>query len=316
MQLKKFLDIFPPPKFLDLPFTGLVFSDSNIRALSLNRSSLHPELFLEMPLSEGAIEAGIIKKEEEVVKVLQDLRPKLKGPFVKFAVPDEISYVFSASVPVFPGKDASESVSFILEENVPLPLSDISFDFTPIKIERAGQGFKVKVVVTAAASSIIETYIKALRKAQIEPIFCVNESQSIARSIVPKNSSGNSAIIYIHRNVVGIYMTEGEIVEFSSITQIPPNSSPDLFASFVISEFKKSLDYWKGKVFKDKLKINCFLCGKHEECKLIIDRGSDISGISISFGNVWQNAFSLGNYIPEISFEDSLRFAGAVGLFV
>jgi hypothetical protein len=38
--------------------------------------------------------------------------------------------------------------------------------------------------------------------------------------------------------------------------------------------------------------------------------------ISTSLANVWVNAFSLQDYIPDMSFEDSLRFASAVGLFV
>ena len=70
----------------------------------------------------GTIEAGIVKKAEELAKVLLEIKAKLKSPFVKFAVPDEISYVFTSKVPVVKNKDAREAVSFVLEENVPVGL--------------------------------------------------------------------------------------------------------------------------------------------------------------------------------------------------
>jgi len=302
---------------LDPDFTALVFSDANIRLLALDRANFHTENFLEISLAEGAIVSGVIKKEGEIVKVLEGLKEKVKSPFVKFAVPDEISYVFTASVSVSAGQTAEEPVSFILEENVPLLLSDISFDFTPLNIEKSENGFKSKMLVTAVSSSIIESYTKVLKEAGFVPIYCVNESQAIARSIVPSTANENAAIVYVHRNIVGIYITEGQIVEFSSTIQIPPNSSPKLFTSFVTAELKKSLDYWREKAGKDKARIiNCYLCGKYEECKLVIEDAGKLGEVAVRFGNVWQNTFSLADYIPEISFEDSLRFAGAVGLFL
>jgi hypothetical protein len=315
MRFKKFLDKFPPPEFLDVPFTAIVFSDSNLRVLSLNKVNMHPEISLEIALEEGVIEAGVIKKPEELVKTLSEIRGKLKTPFVKFAVPDEISYVFTSKVPAVQDKDAREAVSFILEENVPLPLSDIYFDFTPIRVE-SGEASSLNMVVAAVSGSIIEGYVAALKSAGFAPIFCTNESQCIARAIVPADSKENACIIYIHRNAIGIYMTEGDSVEFSSTAAIPPDSSKELLTSFVNAELRKSIAYWRERVGKNKSEdeIKCFLCGKFDECKSILDNSSRLTGVEMSLGNVWVNTFSLEDYIPEISFEDSLRFAGAVGL--
>lgn len=312
MHFKSFLSKFPPPEFLDVSFSGLVFSDNKIKVLTLDKSNFHPVFSKEVDLEPGIIEEGLVKNEESLIKSLSSIRAMVKSPFVRVALPDQISYVFSAKVPVQPDKDARESVAFILEENVPLPLADISFDFIPLGLEEKEGTFSANVVVTAVSSAVESAYLKALEAAEFETLLCISESQSMARSVIPRmdrKSQENFALICVHNDSVGIYLTYKGVVKFSSILAISPEES-ESFASLVITEFKKISDYWKEGNLK------CILCGRHEICKKVLKAFEMTGGFSVSLANVWVNAFSLQNYIPEISFEDSLHFAGAVGLFL
>lgn len=321
MQFKKLLHKFPVPEFLNPHFSSMVFSDTKLKVLVLDKRNNHPLFFKEADLPAGIIESGTIQDTGALVQAISEIKSELKSDFVKFAVPDQISYIFSSSVPVYPGKDASEAVSFILEENVPLPLSDISFDFTPVRVKQTENNPTAQMVVTAVSSTTIASYTACLKEAGFEPLLCINESQAIAASVIPRAQIGNSVIICVHSDNVGIYVTRGNLVEFSSILAISPNDSGS-FASLVITEFKKVVSYWREKnpnrekSEEQDTELDCYLCGRHDVCKPIINEMSKVPGVRASLANVWVNAFPLQDFIPDISFEDSLRFAGAVGLAI
>lgn len=324
MRFKSLLNKFPPPEYLDVPFSGIVFSDTKLKFLELNRRTKKPTVFGEIDIEPGVLQSGVIKNESSLINALNKIKPSLKSNFVRYVVADEVSYTFTTNVPVFEGKDAGESVEFILEENVPLPLADTSFDFAVVKVRENKEGesgnFSAKVVVTAVSTSVVESYNKVLRDVGLLPMLCINESQSIARAVVSEDKEGSSAIICIHANSVGFYITSGRLVEFSSTLAISPDDT-NSFALLVTEEFNKVFDYWRSKNPEEwdvasKQVFKCFVCGKSNIAKRVESAMKKNQEVSSSLANVWTNAFSLEKYIPDISFEDSLRFGSAVGLFV
>lgn len=317
-MLEKFLQNFPPPKYIDVPYAGIVFSDNSIRMLVLEKDSKHPVFSSEIKLELGVIEMGKVKNEEALSKILSEKRSELHSPFVRFSIPDETSYIFTAKVPVVLGKDAKESVSFILEENVPLPLSDISFDFIAQGIEESQEGYFANVIVVAASTSVLLPYVSSIRKAGLEPIMCMSESQATAYSVIPKDSKDISVIIHVHKKSAGIYVANGNVVEFSTVVPISLDEPMADGIKSIKSELTRALEYSSNKLktIKNKTGITkCYLCGEHEILKDLSIEVSQIEGLAPLLANVWSNIFSIDNYVPEIPFDSSLRMAGAVGLF-
>lgn len=325
MRFRNILNKFPAPEYLDVPFSALVFSDTKIKTLNLDKRTLKPISFSEVDIEPGIIQSGVIKNEDALVESLNKVKSSLNSEFVRFIFPDEASYVFTVNVPVVEGKDASESISFVLEENVPLPLDDITFDFEVVSVKenRDSEGkreLNAKAVVIAMSFAVLESYLKVLDKVSLTPLLCVNESHSMARAVVPDEKDGASTVICVHANSVGIYITSGRLVEFSSTLAISPDDS-ESFTSLVVAEFNKVLNYWKNnnpEEYKNNVKgqLKCFVCGLSPVCKSVEKAMKSNTEISVSLANVWTNAFSLENYIPDISFEDSLRLGSAIGLFV
>lgn len=322
-MIEKFLNSFPPPEYLDVPYSAIVFSNNSIRSLVLDKKTKHPIFFSEIFLEPGVIEMGKVKNEEVLVKLLSGLKDNFPSPFIKFSIPDEASYVFTVRLPALAGGSLQESVAFILEENVPLPLSDISFDFVPQKIEEsieAGEKrYSARVAVVAASTSLISSYDTALMKAHLSPLCCINESQASAYSVVPKEVKTLSAIVHVHKESAGIYIAEGQLVEFSSTVLFTANSPLVERARLIKLEVEKAVDYWKSKGASSKRESNIlpvFICGEHEVLEILEGELSQIENVKQSLGNVWANAFKIEDYIPTISFEDSLRFSSAIGLFL
>jgi hypothetical protein len=114
---------FPPEKFLKPPYVGISFSDSSIKAIYFDKEAKNSSLkSLIVPLEKDAVINGSIANIEEIIKKLSIIRKDFDLPFVFFTMPDELAYVFSTSVLVASGSDATENVAFIMEENVPLQL--------------------------------------------------------------------------------------------------------------------------------------------------------------------------------------------------
>lgn len=303
---------FPPPEFLKPRHIGVSFSDTSIKAVFFDKKSDKQSFkSFVVPIEKGAIINGGIANAAELVKKLSILRKNFDSPFVFFTVPDELVYVFSASVPSS-GDDVTEAVTFIIEENVPLSLNETVFDFNPIQIEPSGSEYSASVVVAACAQKEIEKFSEIFYKSGFEPVGCMHESQAIARSVVPKKLSGTFSIIHARENRIGIHLAKDKTIVFSTIR----NVSEDYEKEF-LDEYEKFLDYctkYSGGI-KDQLLKGAFVCGQFGSAQKIIEavNGAKNGQTNVKLSNVWVNVFDIDKHLPEIPFEKSLNFAGAIG---
>lgn len=312
MKLGWLSKYFPIPKYLRPPHIGISFSDTSIRAVFFDvRAGLPSLKTCLVPLEKGSISGGKIANMQEVVAKLSVVRKNFDFPFVFFAIPDEVAYVFSAEVPVLSEGDMTESVAFIMEENVPLPLSDIIFDFSPLKIVASDSENKALTVVAAAERREAEKFLEAFEKAGFEPLGCIHESEAIARAVAPKKYVPSSAVVHAREDKVGIHLVKKGVVYFSTIRNI---TGGDYRTEF-LDEYERFLEYCsKYDALSGGVVKSAFVCGEFEYAKVaaaaLID--SKICQ-NTKLSNVWTNVFDIDNRFPEIPYEKSLSFAGAIG---
>ena len=313
MKFKYLSKYFPPPQFLKPPHIGVSFSDFNIKAVLLGQTSSGPSLkSVIIPIEKGSIVAGKIVNMEDVVRKLSVARKDFNLPFVFFTIPDELTYVFSASILVGAGGNAAESVAFVIEENVPLSLSDTVFDFAPTKIVRSNLEYEASVVVAACVKKEVEKFIEALRKSGFEPVGCIHESQAIAEALIPKKFSGTLCIIHARENRVGIYLVKDNLVLFSTLRAILDEDYRKQF----LDEYEKFLEYClKYDTNQNQPIKSVLVCGEFEYAKkvveIIIDSANSTKDVKLS--NVWTNVFEIDKHLPGIPYEKSLSFAGPIG---
>ncbi|KKQ78044.1 MAG: hypothetical protein A3A96_02895 [Candidatus Zambryskibacteria bacterium RIFCSPLOWO2_01_FULL_39_39] len=312
MKLGFFSKYFPPPQFLKPPHIGISFSDTSIKAISFTKNTVGPRFKSTIiSVEKGSIVLGSIVNMEEVVKRLSVIRKNFDSPFVFFTVPDEFSYVFLASVPTS-GGDITEAVAFVIEENVPLSLSEVAFDFVPIQIVQSEAEYSVSVVVTACVKKEIEKFIEAFYKAGFEPVGCVHESQAITKTVIPKNFFGTFCVIHARENRIGIHLVKDKIVHFSTIRTVLEGDYKKEF----LDEYEKFLEYCsKYDTSQNQPIKSIFVCGEFENAQKVVEAINDSGGPSknIKLSNVWTNVFEIDKYSPDIPFEKSLSFAGSVG---
>lgn len=304
---------FPPEKYLKPPHIGISFSDANIKAIFFDKTHKKPLLKnIILPLEKGAIVSGSVVNENEVVSKLSVIRENFDLPFVFFTIPDELAYVFSTSISIASGGDMTESVAFIMEENVPLSLADIVFDFEPTKVVQTDAGHDVSVVVAASAKKEIEKFVEVFYKSGFEPVGCVNESQAIANALISKRSGETLSIVHARENRVGIYLVKNNLVRFSTLRTILGEDYKKQF----LDEYEKFLEYCIKYDTGDERSIKSILvCGDFEYAKKVVEVivGSDNHVKDVKLSNVWTNVFEIDKNLPAIPYEESLSFAGPIG---
>lgn len=310
MNLKYLSKYFPPPRFLKPPHIGISFSDASIKAIYFEDGSGPNFKSAIISVDKGSIVMGSIVKMDEVVKRLEVARKNFDSPFVFFTVPDELSYVFSASVPT-QGGDITEAIAFVMEENVPLPLGEVVFDFVPTAISGSDPEYTATATVSACVKKEVEKFMEALRKAGFEPVGCIHESAAVAKSVIPKNFRGTYSVIHARESKVGIYLVKNKIVHFSTIRNILNGNYKEEF----LDEYGKFLEYCShyDAAGADPIRA-ALVCGEFENAQMIIEaiNGSKFPK-EVKLSNVWTNAFEIDRYTPDIPFEKSLSFAGSVG---
>lgn len=316
MNLKKIFNFFPPPDFLDIPYSGLSISDDFVRYVKFSNTENGLKLlsFKEIPLPGGAVVSGVINNANEVSNILEGLNKEFKTGLVKVSLPEEKTYLFNTKIPLqIDPKDIRGAIEFKMEENVPTPLSELTFDYIIATPE--GHKDHVDVVVSALPTKIVDDYVQTVTSAGISILSLEIESQALARAITPKNSSGTYLIVHLRKNKVGLYVTTNGIVHFTTTIQVDGSPKNDL--QYILSEIKKLYVYWhslKENLDDDNKRINrIVVCGSGADEEVVSYLTSDLK-TGVSLANVWVNAFDINKSMPPISFNESLGYAPAVGL--
>ncbi len=334
MKHKSFFDFFPTPKFMDMPAPGLSLNDSGLRYVEFTPSAHGISIghYGKAILPSGIIEAGIIKDPESLMHALENFRKSFNLRYIRTSLPEERAYLFNTKIAKVAEKELRTAVEFTIEENVPLSVSEVVFDYVVLP-KKENNRDEIEVSVSVVPEAVVLEYLEIFRKAGFVPLHFDVESQAITKSLISRRDHGVSLVVNWDLSKVGLYISSFNSVHFTSTIPISSQRNKDMPAGgineewlkspdilFLKDEIKKVLLYWQtqadktGKVAESIERI--VLCGEGVGKKELAVELSRTFSIKAELGNVWANAFSFDDYIPEISIEESLAYAGAVGLAI
>ncbi|HWQ89609.1 MAG TPA: PilN domain-containing protein [Desulfitobacteriaceae bacterium] len=151
-------------------------SDQELRILCLTRKSgVKKILAKEIPvfdiiiLPNGVIEQGILKNKEVFISLWQKYLAdkKLTGAItVNFLIPFQLGFLRTYCLPWISKAERLSAVGFLIDEEVPIPGSDLLSDYIILEDDRKNNLFHI--LVGAARKSIIQAYIEAFSQINIE----------------------------------------------------------------------------------------------------------------------------------------------------
>lgn len=305
--------------------------------------------FAETLVPAGAIEEGFVKNQDVLRDVLAGIRKKYHLQYVNVSLPEEKAYLFTIELPFIEPKDIRSALSFKIEENVPVKLPDAVFDYYYVRPPNRAEG-SIRLGVAVTHTKVVTSYTEAVIQAGLIPLSLEVESQAVARAIIPSvaNSKPTAHIVVAMRESKTIFAIVAQgLVRFSStlgvggdsvVSSIEKSFSVDRTEAEQIRHGKETRERDEllfslvnaASVVRDEVQRLLAYWDTHgdPECPTISDvviSGSDaLLGLNdylgrsfdmpVRLANVWTNIRPLEEYLPAMTYRESLDFAPALGL--
>lgn len=354
LHTNKIAALFPPPEFLSMPAAGIDISDTSIKYLDAIYSSagLVPRTFDSVRLPNGVVVNGIVEDTTKLAAALRELRKRHPRSFVNVSLPEELAYLYTLEVPTaHKDKDILQIVEFSLSEHAPIPADNAVFNYDVIR----KRGNITDVSVTVFPKDAIDAYTQAFEESGYQVKGFELEDQSIARSIIPSDSTGVSMVIDFGRTRTGITIALGQIPIFSTTVKIGGSALTDAIMehygvseeeadelkrtkgiemcedeelkkklvdiiSSLIEEIRRHYRYWDTRRDEEGKRIagieRIFLCGGAVGLRGLPEQISGVLQVPVHVGNVWGNMFDLDTHIPKIPLAISWQAAASAGLLL
>lgn len=333
-----------------MPTAGLDITDREIRFIELreDRGAFKVEKYDKQELADGVIRGGTIEKRDELVAALTKIREANHLKFVRVSLPEEKAYLFHTTVPYVDDPDEMrESISFTIEENVPLSAEEVVFDYDVIVNGAVETSKEIEVAVSVLPIDVVDLYIDVIRSSGLRPMSLMVESQAIAKAVIPKENPNAFLIINVRAETTALYIVNNNTVHFTSafstrggsvgapvssaaitkegelVSDEDRDSEADATDDFtshissILTEVRRVHNFWhsRGIGAKKENHIKKFLvCGDHALNKEFKKQLTEAFSVDIEPANVWGNALAFDEYVPEIPAEEALHYAAAIGL--
>ena len=308
----------------------------------------------ERGISEGIMAKGMIQQVEALAEILGKLKDDEHLHAIRASLPEEHAYIFQTVIPADTDYTQARNIlEFQLEEHVPIPSQDAIFDYEVLENPLQDRAH-VHVAVSVYSKGIVNAYLSAFTLAGLLPLSIEMEASAMARAVVQEGDKGTYLLVDFGRMRTGIAIVTGASPHFTSTVSVgshpisqaiekhlnaspeevvrfknnigltEPKKNQELYmammgaASVLKDEIEKHLMYWRtrksvaGESVSPAEKI--ILCGGGANLAGLVEYLSGNLRLPVVIGNVWQNAFSFDDTIPEIDRAHSLGYGTAIGL--
>jgi len=329
-QISSKLDsFFPTPRYLNFDPVAIDILPTSIRLMKLkvSKNGLVPAFYKEVRLK-NKVDITEINNDKtvnteavrEVIDVLKSLKKEFKLKYVVSSLPELKTYTFRTQLPKEASKKLSSAIRFGLEENVPLSVDDVNFDYSVIESDDSNE---VDVVVSVFPKSIINVYTKILKSAGLYPLAFEAESSALAGSVITEGDKEPYLLVRLLEERIGLAIVEDGVVQYASTLQINAKKVSEDFKSKEATDLSEALNklliFWftskKDPVSHDKIQT-VFVTGEYATAPGIQEFLERHLKINVEVANIWSNCFSTDKHIPEINQKDALNFSVAIGLSI
>jgi Tfp pilus assembly PilM family ATPase len=318
MHRSFFFKIFPPPKFLVMPYAGLDISDDAITAISLREGArgLSISRYATQAMPASLMQAGDIKDEKAFVALVSDFAKKNGITYARVSLPEEKMYLFETDVPNTDRLSLYQNIESKLEENVPLSPQDALFNFNLLPSLKGS--FNPHASVSVAPRTYIDKYVSLLNQAGIIPLGFEGVPHALAAAIIPTGSTTTELIVHVTENKAGLYVVTSGVVAFTSTVawgRAAIEAATPEVQSAIIRDIGRVYSFWSSKSSTQGMISRILVAGEVTasfETLLHAHAENDIPAATSA--NIWTNAFDVNHYVPPISQAESHSYGVAAGL--
>lgn len=228
-----------------------------------------------IPIPTGVIDQGILRNKEVFLGLIRSYLEKRKfvGPIIiNILIPSQLGFIRAFRLPWIAKNDRASAIGFLIEEEVPIPVSDLLFDYLILEDDKERNIFHI--MIGATRSSSIQDYIEIFQQANIQ-VKKIDFAILALGYALGLNSDEESVCLQVERNTLQLILFNGIIPEVvRTFSADPITALPEV--------------EWESEIQRVLL---CY--------------GSQYSGISL------KNIYITGEEIPE-AIAERLHKAGMV----
>jgi type IV pilus assembly protein PilM len=333
---------------------GLDLSDLSVKIFQMERNAKGDKIksFFLLDIPKGCINDGKIIEKEKVAQIIKlavaKASPqKINTKKVICSLPESKVFLRILNIPKVNESEAGEAIKWEIEASIPLSVDQVYYDWQFLG-ESEG---KQNILTIAVSREIVDDLMEVLSFSGLEVYGLEMESVANARSLISFEAlpEETSLIVDLGARRTNFLITEGNIPNFTSSVPFSSEGVTDVIAksmnisfeeaekikgergiehSFENSsifnavkpllenlsiEIEKTIDFYHG-LFKNSGEIKkIIVCGGGSNLKGLLPYLTTRLCKEVNVGDPWKN-FNLGNSLPLISREKSVRYATAIGL--
>jgi len=149
-------------------------------------------------------EKNFVALAEAIKKLKQDARVTTNAAVV--SLPERSAFSQVIEMPKMSEKELEQAVPWEAENVIPRSLAEVNLDWEVIEEEQTSEGQKIKVLLVAAPSNLIDKYLQLLKLAEVETLSLETESLAAVRALRPVIQTGNAALINMGEKSLDVFL--------------------------------------------------------------------------------------------------------------
>ncbi len=258
MSSNGFWNLFPAPKYLQMPAIGLDLSDQSVKYVQLERvsGSYSVKQFGNKAIPAGLIEGGEIKQKEKLIEFLKTIKEEMGQDFVVASLPEEKGFLSQIELPDIGEEDIRNVLELQIENYVPISGYDAIFDYEIV--ERFKSKDKAGVIVSASAfpSALVKDYRDVLTGAGFKLLALETETNSLARAVVKEGDNSTQMIVDFGKTRTTFVVVSNQRIELTSTINVAGDSLTNAIMRdfgvdfFQAERIKKEYGFVKNKEYE------------------------------------------------------------------
>jgi type IV pilus assembly protein PilM len=210
---------------------GLDISESSIKVMQLvwSKEGYIAHAYAKNDLPSQIIANHSIINSAKLASYIQKTMTdgKIDTNYVIVSIPEAKSFVRMIKLPPMDVKQIETAVPFEFEQNIPIPIDQVYFDWQIINQNNEGY----ELLVTASPKDYIDSMIDVLNQIKLKPVAFELESQATARALLDKENLGEAnLIIDISDMQTSFLLVEKNDLQYTSSIPVGGNSFTESIA--------------------------------------------------------------------------------------
>ncbi len=175
---------------------GIDISESSIKVMQLSgkRGVFYPVAHSAVDFPPQLVANHMISDEGRMAEFITRAVAKARHVNTKYAVvsvPEAKSFVRILKLPKMPESEMDTAIPWELEQDIPVPIEQVYFDWRFVKEE----GDYNHILVTVTPRDYVDALVNSLKLAKIKPVALEMESQATARALIGAEDRDKTTLV-------------------------------------------------------------------------------------------------------------------------